>query len=211
MKLAIFGATGATGRILVEQALKQGHEVTGFDRHLPALAIENPKLKMVQGDVFKLDEVEKAIEGQDAVICVLGVPPTVTAPVCSTGTEHIVEAMQKHGVKRFICQSAFAVAALDGEWKEVPWMVPLLLLSPKVKAMFADKVRQEHIIQQSDLDWIIVRPARLTDGPATGTYTTGAPLHIGMGAKIARTDVADFLLKQVSDNSYVHQVPRLRY
>lgn len=211
MKLVIFGAAGGTGRIVVEQALAEGYEVTAFDRHPAALNIEHPKLKLVQGDVFKSDDVEKAVEGQDAVICVLGVPPTVTIPVCSAGTENIVEAMQKYGVKRFICQSAFAVAALDGEWTEVPWMVPLLTLSPKVKAMFADKVRQEKIVRQSDLDWIIVRPARLTNGPGTGHYTSGDPLHIGMNAKITRADVADFLLKQVSDNTYVHSAPRLRY
>ncbi|HET9921135.1 MAG TPA: NAD(P)H-binding protein, partial [Ktedonobacteraceae bacterium] len=72
-------------------------------------------------------------------------------------------------------------------------------------------VRQEKIVRQSDLDWIIVRPARLTNGPGTGHYTSGDPLHIGMNAKITRADVADFLLKQVSDNTYVHSAPRLRY
>ena len=211
MKIVIFGASGGTGRDLVKQALAQGHEVTAFDRHPSALAIEDPHLKMIQGDVFNPDQVEAAIAGQDAVICVLGVGPSVTQPVCSTGTEHIIAAMQKHGVKRFICQTAFAVAALDGEWREVPWIVPLLPLAPKVKTMFADKVRQERLIQQSDLDWIIVRPARLTEGPALGTYKVGVPLPIGVNAKIARADVADFILKQVSDTTYLHQVPRLRY
>jgi nucleoside-diphosphate-sugar epimerase len=211
MKLTIFGAAGATGRVLVEQALEKGYEVAAFDRHTAGLTIQHSKLKLVQGDVFKQEDVEAAIEGQDAVICVLGVKPTVTAPVCSGGTKNIIEAMDKYGVKRFICQSAFAVAALDGEWKEVPWMVPLLSISPKVKAMFADKVLQEQFVRQSDLDWIIVRPARLTDEPGKGTYTSGAPLHFGVNAKIGRADVADFLLKQVADNTYLRQVPRLRY
>jgi len=77
--------------------------------------------------------------------------------------------------------------------------------------MFADKVRQEQIVQQSELDWIIVRPARLTDGPKTGAYKSGAPMSIGLNSKITRADVADFILKQVSDNSYLHKVPRLSY
>jgi nucleoside-diphosphate-sugar epimerase len=145
------------------------------------------------------------------VISVLGVRPGVTIPVCSEGTEHIIAAMQKQGVKRFICQSAFVVAALDGEWREIPWMVPILPLFPKVKAMFADKVIQEQEIRQSNLNWIIVRPATLTDGPGTGEYKVGAPLQMGLMPKISRADVADFLLKQVSDDTYVHQVPRLRY
>jgi putative NADH-flavin reductase len=213
MKIVIFGAAGSTGRVLVEQALEKGYEVTGFDRHTQALmTIQNPKLSIVQGDIFNADQVEAAIAGQDAVLCVLGVKPGVTIPVCSKGTENIIAAMQKVGVKRFICQSAFVVAALDGERREVSWILPLSLkLFPKVKSMFADKVIQEREVRQSDLDWIIVRPATLTDGPKTGNYKAGVPLSIGLNAKISRADVADFLLKQVVDDTYLHRVPRLRY
>jgi len=211
MKVVIFGAAGATGRILVERALAQGHEVTAFDRHTAPLTLQHSKLTLIQGDIFNPSQVEEAIAGKDVVISVLGVRPGVTIPVCSEGTEHIIAAMQKQGVKRFICQSAFVVAALDGEWREIPWMVPILPLFPKVKAMFADKVIQEQEIRQSNLDWIIVRPATLTDGPGTGEYKVGAPLQMGLMPKISRADVADFLLKQVSDDTYVHQVPRLRY
>jgi putative NADH-flavin reductase len=211
MKIVIFDAAGATGRILVERALAQGHEVTAFDRHTAPLTIQHPKLNLMQGDIFNPSQVEEAIAGQDVVISVLGVRPGVTIPVCSEGTEHIIEAMQKLGVKRFICQSAFVVAALDGEWRELPWLLPILPFFPKVKAMFADKVIQEREIRQSNLDWIIVRPATLTDGPSTGEYKVGAPLHMGLMPKISRSDVADFLLKQVKDKTYVHKVPRLRY
>jgi putative NADH-flavin reductase len=212
MKVVIFGATGGTGRHLIEQALAQGHIVTAFDRNPAALTIEHPNLTFVQGDVFNQEQVDAAVAGQDAVICVLGVKPTVQTPVCSTGTVHIVAAMQKAGVKRFICQSAFVVAALDGEGREVPWVLPVMLsFSPKTKTMFADKVRQEQIVRQSDLDWIIVRPARLTDGPKTGAYKSAAPMSIGINSKITRADVADFILKQVSDDSYLHKIPRLSY
>jgi uncharacterized protein YbjT (DUF2867 family) len=77
--------------------------------------------------------------------------------------------------------------------------------------MFADKVRQEQLVRQSDLDWIIVRPARLTDDPKTRVYKVALSLPMGVTSHIGRCDVADFLLKQVSDNTYLHQVPRLRY
>ncbi len=200
MKIVIFGAAGGTGRDVVEQALAKGHEVTAFDRHPEALTIEHPKLKIFQGDIFNETQVEEAIEGQDAVICVLGVKPTTTIPVCSVGTEHIIAAMQKTGVKRFICQSAFTVAALDGEWREVPWALPVIL-----------KFTQERATRQSDLDWIIVRPAQLTDSPRTGTYKVGTSLKMSLNSKISRADVADFLLKQLYEDTYLHQVPRLRY
>ncbi len=88
MKLVIFGAAGGTGRILVEQALAKGHEVTAFDRHPGALTIQHPKLSLVQGDVFDPDQVEAAIAGQDVVICVLGVKPGSTMRMLDRNEEH---------------------------------------------------------------------------------------------------------------------------
>jgi putative NADH-flavin reductase len=212
MKIVIFGAAGGTGRLLVEQALAKGYQVTAFDRHLAALTIHHPKLTPVQGDIFNPAQVEAAIVGHDAVICVLGVRPGTTAPVCSTGTQNMVDAMQTVGVKRFICQSAFVVAALDGERTQTSWLLPIMLtFSSKAQAMFADKVAQERFIRQSDLDWTIVRPARLTDGPKTGVYKADDPMAIGLNARISRADVADFLLKQVNDDAFLYRIPRLKY
>ena len=212
MKMIIFGAAGGTGKALTEQALAQGHIVTGFDRNPDALKLSHPNLTMVKGDIFDPVGVEQAIAGQDVVFCVLGVRPGVTIPVCSVGTKNIIAAMQKQGVKRLMVQSAFAVAALDGEWREVPWIVPLVSpLFGKVRAMFMDHVRQEEFVRQSNLDWIIVRPSRLTDTPVTGIYKAGEALFIGPRAHIARADVADFMLKQVENDTYIHKTPRLKY
>ena len=212
MKIIIFGAAGGTGRALTEQALAQGYIVTGFDRNPEALKLQHPNLAMLKGDIFDPTGVEAAIAGQDIVFCVLGVRPGVTIPVCSVGTKNIIAAMQKQGVKRLMIQSAFAVAALDGEWREVPWIVPLVSpLFGKVRAMFMDHVRQEAFVRQSNLDWIIVRPSRLTDTPVTGTYKVGDPLFIGPNAHISRADVADFMLKQVENDTYIHKTPRLKY
>ena len=212
MKIVVFGGSSGTGLSVVEQALEVGHEVTAFANIPPAVTIENPKFHFVHGNVFNSEDVEAAIAGQDAVICTLGVRPGSTKPVCSKGTENIITAMKKLGVKRFICQSGFMVAALDGEKREVSWFYPIILpFFPKVKTMFADKVIQERAIEQSDLDWVIVRPARLTDTPRTGRYKVGVPLSMGMNAKIARADVADFMLKQVSDDTYLRKVARIRY
>jgi putative NADH-flavin reductase len=212
MKIIIFGAAGGTGRALTEQALARGYIVTGFDRNPEALKLQHPNLTMIKGDIFDPAGVEAAVAGQDVVFCVLGVRPGVTAPVCSVGTKNIILGMQKQGLKRFIVQSAFAVAALDGEWREVPWIVPLVSpLFGKVRAMFMDHVRQEEFVHQSNLDWIVVRPSRLTDTTRTGTYKVGDPLFIGPNAHIARADVADFMLKLVNDDTYVRKTPRLKY
>src|SRR5947207_13191792 len=101
--------------------------------------------------------------------------------------------MQKLGVKRFIAQSAFAVAALDGEWREVPYLPLILPFFPKVKARFAGKMNQEQEILHSDLDWIIVRPAKLTEGPRTGQYKVGEQRSTVLGARVYGSDDSDDL------------------
>lgn len=211
MNIIIFGAGGGTGRVLTEQALAEGYTVTGFVRNPDALKLQHPNLKMIKGDIFDPAGVEEAIAGQDVVFCVLGVRPGDTTPVCSVGTKNIIQGMQKQGVKRLVVQSSYAVAALDGEWREVPWIVPLLSLSRKERAMFMDHVRQEEFARQSNLDWIIVRPARLTDTARTGVYRVGEHLFMGPRAHISRADVADFMLNQVYHDTYIHKTPRLKY
>jgi len=211
MNIIIFGAAGGTGRALTEQALAEGYTVTGFNRNPNPLKLQHPNLKMIKGDIFDPVLVEEAIVGQDVAFCVLGVRPGVTTPVCSVGTKNIIQGMQKQGVKRLMVQSSYAVAALDGEWREVPWIVPLISLFRKERAMFMDHVRQEEFVRQSNLDWIIVRPSRLTDTPRTGVYRVGEHLYISPRAHIARADVADFMLKQVYHDTYIHKTPRLEY
>ena len=211
MNIIIFGATGGTGKVLTEQALAEGHSVTGFDRHPDALKLQHPDLKQIQGDIFDVALVEQAIAGQDVVVCVLGVKPGTTTPVCSVGTKNIIQGMQKQGVKRLMVESSFAVAALDGEWREVPWLVPLLSLFRKERAMFMDHVRQEEFVRQSNLDWIIVRPARLTDTPRTGVYQAGEHLSMSPRSHIGRPDVTDFMLRQIYHDTYIHTTPRLKY
>lgn len=211
MNIIIFGATGGTGRSLTEQALAEGHSVTGFVRNPDAVKLQHPNLKIIKGDIFDAVGVEDAIAGQDVVFCVLGVTSGNIKPVCSVGTKHIIGGMQKQGVKRLVVQSSYAVAALDGEWREVPWIVPLLSLSRKERSKFMDHVHQEEFARQSNLDWIIVRPARLTDTARTGVYRVSEHLFIGPRGHIARADVADFILKQVYHDSYIHKTPRLEY
>jgi len=212
MKLIIFGASGGTGRALVTQALEQGHEVTAFVRSPAALTSDHPRLRVIQGDVLDPASVAATVRGQDAVLNALGMKPGTPQPVTSGGTKNIIAAMQQNGVRRLITVSAIAVAALDGHAQEVPWPFRVFLtIAVPVRKLFEDKVRQEQAIQQSGLEWVIVRPTTLTDGPQTGTYRVGVPLKVGLSAKIARADVADFMLKQLGETRYLQQVPRLSY
>jgi putative NADH-flavin reductase len=209
MKLVIFGATGTVGRQVVEQALEQGHTVTAFARNLTKLDIQHPQLGFAQGDVMDASAVEQAIRGQDAVVCVLGAGKQLKSTIRSEGTRQIIQAMEKVGIRRLICLSTLGTGDswgnLDFYWKYV--MFGFIL-----RQVFADHERQEALVRNSNLDWTIVRPGALTDGPLTGQYRHSFPSSDrNIALQVSRADVADFILKQLSDQSSLHQTPSLSY
>ena len=209
MNLLIFGATGGTGRQLVEQALEQGHTVAAFARTPTKLPLRHARLCVVAGDVLDASAVQAAVVGQDAVLSALGAPAGQQAPVRSAGTDHILQAMQRAGVRRFVCLTTLGMgdsrAALPFSYKYI--IVPLFL-----RRAFADSERQEGFIRQSTADWTIARPATLTNGPRTGRYRHGFPAtEPGLRIKISRADVADFMLSQLYDATYLRQAASLSY
>lgn len=203
MRITVFGATGSVGRLVVEQALAQGHEVTAFTRRAASVTATHERLRVVEGDVFDTAAAERAIAGQDAVMVTLG--DGRKGLVRFGGTKSVVDAMHRTGVKRLICQSTLGVgesrANLDFLWKYV--MFGLLL-----RKAYADHVRQEDYVRASGLDWTIVRPSAFTDGPRTGAFSRDIPgdaQHLTL--KIARADIADFLLEQLTETAYIHRTP----
>jgi putative NADH-flavin reductase len=207
MNLLIFGATGSIGRQLVEQALNQGHVATAFVRDPAKLTIQHPNLKIVQGDVTNATSVEQAMQGQEAVLCALGAGRK--GQVRSEGTKHILRAMEKAGIRRFVCETTLGAGDSRGNlnffWKYI--MFGMLL-----REAYADHEVQEQYIRQSRLDWTIVRPGAFTDGPLTGSYQHGfSGTDKSIRLKISRADVADFMLKQLSDSHYLRKTPGLSY
>ncbi len=207
MKVVVFGATGSVGKELVKQALEQGHKVTASVRSPAKLELTHDKLELVQGDVLDYAAVAKAVRGQDAVLCALGAGRK--GVIRSHGTKHIIQAMESENVRRLVCQTTLGVGdsreTLTFFWKTI--MFGLLL-----REAFADHVLQKNYIRQSQLDWTIVRPAAFTHGKRTGHYQHGfGSTHKGLELKISRADVADFMLKQLTDNTYLHQTPGLSY
>lgn len=209
MKLVVFGATGGSGRQLVEQAVLAGHDVTAFARTPEKLGIQNAKLTVIQGDILDPEAVDKAVQGKDAVLCALGAPAADKGRLREAGTRNIIAAMHKHGVKRLVCQASLGYGdTYDALSPFMKWfIVPFIL-----KDVFADHEAQEALIKKSDLDWIIVRPANLTDGEHTGSYRHGpAATQKGSQMKISRADTAEFMLKQLTEDQYLHQTPGLSY
>jgi putative NADH-flavin reductase len=207
MRLVIFGATGATGRCLVDQALAQGHQVLACARN-PAPLGKHDRLAFLPGDVLEPTGVEVAVAGQDAVLCALGTPNQIGTTVLSAGTANIIAAMQKHRVRRLICLSSLGV----GDSKQQAGVVVRHVVIPTfLSYVYADKETQERVVRDSGLDWVIVRPARLTDGPRRGVYRTGPDVKLRPWTRISRADVADFMLKQLTDDTFLRQAPGISY
>ena len=204
MNVLIFGATGATGRHLVKQALEQNHTVTAFARNPAGLESTHS----IQGDVLDATLVEVAVQGQDAVLCALGAPTSDKTMLRSSGTRNILCAMKKAGVERLVCQSSLGF----GDSRDIlPFHFKYILVPLVLKHAFADHESQEGLIKRSGLRWTIVRPANLTNGGFTGAYKHGFGVTEKIKLKISRADVADFMVRQLSDNTYVHKTPGLSY
>ncbi len=208
MNVLIFGATGGVGRQLVEQALEHGHTVTAFARNPAKLDLRHENLKIAQGDVMNVASVERAMQGQQAVVAALGSPPWKNTSVRSEGTRHIVRAMEKAGVRRLVSLSTLGAG---DSWALLPLKYKILFRTILRKA-FAGHQDQEDTIKQGQLDWTIVRPGEFADGSRTGQYRHGFPAtDKTIKAKISRADVADFMLKQLADDSYVRKTPGVSY
>ena len=209
MKLVIFGATGTVGRQVVLQALEQGHTVTAFARNLTKLDIQHPQLNLTQGDVMDTSAVEQAIRGQDAVVCVLGAGKQLKSTIRSEGTRHIIQAMETVGMRRLICLSTLGTG---DSWGNLDFYWKYIMFGFILRQVFADHERQEALVRNSNLDWTIVRPGALTDGPLTGDYRHSFPSSDrDITLQISRADVADFILKQLADRSSLYQAPSLSY
>ena len=210
MQLTIFGASGQTGQCLVSQALELGHNVTAFVRAADSLPMLHAHLGVVVGNVARTDDVERVINGQDAVLLALGVEMGVADQVCTIATATIVPAMQKYGIRRLINVAGVGTGESRAQLGGLARLIAggLRLLD---RHAFRDKEGQDALIRNSDLDWIGVCPPWLTNGPHTGVYRYGCDLRPPINARISRADVADFMLKQLIDPAFVRKSPILFY
>ena len=201
MNLAIFGATGGTGQQVVKAALAQEHTVTAFVRDPKRLSIQDQRLQIVTGDVFDPEAVAKAVINQDAVICALGGGRDLKkTTVRATGTEHIIQGMQAYQVKRLVVVTAMGI----GESWNTLSAVNKIFFATALSSARSDHEKQEKAVKASGLDWTIIRPSGLTDGPQTGEYQFGETIR-AKSSTIARADVADLMLKALEDDQLIRK------
>lgn len=205
MKLVIFGATGATGRALIRQAVQRGHTVTALVRNPTGLPATTPPCSIVQGDVRDIAAVARAVEGADAALSALGVRQGRPAEASrSQGTANIVQALQAAGVRRFVSVSTVGAGE---HLATLPWMARVLLPRIIGRWRLEEAGLQEQMVRASSLDWVVLRPPRLLDGEGLGDYCIGNDLKTGLGSSISREDLATALLDQVASDRFLHQSP----
>ncbi|MBN2201181.1 SDR family oxidoreductase [bacterium] len=200
MKVVIFGAAGRTGHHLIRVALSRRHQVTAFVRDRSGLLMDYSRLRVVEGDIHDPRALDRAMKGQDAVLCALTAPADAPDGILAKGTARILEAMERHRVRRLVCLSKAGV--LGGDSASLLFGFRISFLDRK---RFADLRRQARVIRDSGLDWILVRPPRLTDDPLKGRYEISLkrPKH----RTITRLDLAIFMVNQLRSKEFVRKMP----
>lgn len=208
MKLLVFGASGRTGQHILRLAASRGISVAGFVRRAATLNARTD-LEVIEGDVSDPIAVQSAVAGRDAVISTLGVStPLKPDPAVCAGVGHIVAAMERLQVARLVYLSFIGVSASRSSAGPILRFVARIPLRHEI----ADHEEKERRVQASKLDWLIVRPPKFTDGPATGRTRAGVGLRAtNLLPQLSRADVAAFLLEQVLQPSFhreaVHLLP----
>jgi len=209
MRLTIFAATGGIGRLLLEQAVDAGHEVTAVARRTQNLTRQVPAVTADLSDPDPVALVD-AVNGADAVLSGLGASSVKDAGIAARGTRAIVDAMQRTGVRRIVVVSAAPVGAVPSPGRPNPprydpgdgfFMRHVFgpLITAAIRPVYQDHALMEDLLRDSGLDWTSVRPPRLTNGRLTGRYRVAYGQNVRRGLVISRADVAHLMLRVLDD------------
>lgn len=205
MNIAIFGASGATGKLLTTRCLAAGHSVTALIR-TPAKFPLSARIKVVHGSAFDHAPVLETVTGADVVLSALGAhSPLRNENVLPRIVPFIIDAMRQTGVRRIIVLgSAGALPdSLDKQpaWRR--WFVQNIVYHTFLKWPVAEQISQYAILSRSNLDWTMVMPPMLTNSPARGTYRIDGDALPPNGSRISREDVADFMIQQIGNPQWI--------
>ncbi|MDF2118683.1 SDR family oxidoreductase [Roseiarcaceae bacterium H3SJ34-1] len=208
-KILVLGATGGTGRLIVSQAVARGYDVSVLVRSAEK-ASDLKGAKVIVGDVRDERVLRQALQGRDAVVSALGTPasPFREVTLLSSATRALVSAMKAEQVLRLVCITGIGAgdSAGHGGFLFDNLIFPLLL-----RKVYADKDRQEAIVRDSGLDWILVRPSVLNNKPGRDAIRALTDLSSFHGGTISRSNVASFILDQLRDDTWVHRSPLITW
>ena len=204
MKVVVFGGTGPTGRLIIQEAIDAGMHVRVVAR-TPEKVTERPDgLEVMQGDALDASDVARAIEGQDAVVSALGVPYTFKPiTIYSVAAGHILAAMMEHGVRRFVAVSSGGTH--PGRDPNTPFFFEWILKPIFGRTLYADMRRMEALLEDSDVDWTVLRPAQLVDTPGGNARVEPDAYTIPGATTTSRADLAGVIVEQLQAPTLVRR------
>jgi putative NADH-flavin reductase len=201
MNIIILGATGPTGRILVDMASKEGHHVTALVRDKSKLPALNEKLLVKETDILDESALSAALTGQDAVLSALGPGRNLHSDIVSRAMPVLIRAMDQAKLRRLIFISSFGV----GETKNQASFFSKLIFRLLLKDVLYDKFKSDQLLRASDLDYTLVYPTSMTNGEKTDLYLVGTDVKVSFFPRISRADVVGFMLRELKENKFIRQ------
>jgi len=210
VKLTIFGGTGEAGKQLIERALVEGNEVVAFARNPSKLALHHEHLTVVQGELYDKAGIERAVNGADAVISLLGPRPgedSKSKPLIQ-GTRNIIAAMKRFSVRRLIVVSTPSASA-PNDLPDLKFKMLVSIIKTTMRPVYDEIISVVQIVRDCDLDWTIVRVSILNNNPAFGEVRIGYLGRGEVGTQLSRADMAGFILDELKNARYIRQMPAI--
>ncbi|MCW3071200.1 MAG: family oxidoreductase [Bacteroidetes bacterium] len=208
--IVVLGANGGIGRQALEEALKAGHNVTAVLRTPANLILSHPNLQIVKGDVMNTETLEQYLTNKDAVISAIGKNSFKATTLYSQGNKNLMAAMQKTGSKRVFFISASGLD-VNPTHSLIVRFATKYILQKLLRNMYADIRIMEKSVQQTDLNWTILRPPKLTDKPVTGKYRVAVNTILNNGLSISRADVAHFMINNITNETIYQKTVEIGY
>jgi putative NADH-flavin reductase len=209
MKILLLGANGAVGQLALDDLLKANHEVKAMVRDASAMQRKHPRLTVVQGEPTNAADLEKLLAGQDAVLSTLGARKNKRTTLRTDVARNLVDGMKRHGVRKLVWLDAAGVGSSKEFVQGSSFFFGRIIIPLFLDHMYEDAAAADALIEKSGCDWVIVRPMSFTNGVKTGNVSvvTDMSLTVQLRLRIARADVAAFLVDQVVEDDYVGQMP----
>lgn len=208
--IALFGATGQTGKLVLKMALDQGYQIKALVRDPKKVDYYSNNLTIVKGDVLNYENVETTIKDCDLVVSLFGHVKNSPEWLQTNGTNHIVKAMNRFGIRKIISLSGGGLPFPEKDQPKFADKLIRAIMKIAFSKVLDDAIQHSKVLKESGLDWVIIRGPRLTNEKPKESYRVGW-VGVNSGTKIARADLSDFILKQVDSDDFIHQMPFVSY
>lgn len=209
MNVLVVGANGAVGQIVIVELLNSNHEVTALTRNAAAIQLKHPQLTVLQGTPTNSADLEGALAGQDAVISTLGARTNKKTTLRTDVARNLVSGMKKQHVRRLVWLDAAGVGSSKEFVQRSSFLFGRIIMPLFLNNMYNDGASADSIIEKSGCEWVIVRPMSFTNKARAENLTvlTDMSRTVRLGLRIARADVAAFMVEQLTKDDYVGKMP----